>query len=482
VLRLRDSQTGFENDYLTPGTTFHGRYEVVRLLQAGGMGVVYEVNDRETQRRRALKTMIRSLALDSDMRARFQLEITAAARIESDHIVDVFDAGFDESTGFPFLVMELLKGESLAAVIQRRGRLDAAQTVLLLHQAALALDRAHSAGVVHRDLKPENLFVTLRDDGTPRLKLLDFGIAKIVAEGSLAPTTRNLGTPLYMSPEQVRGDGDIGPRADLYSLAHVAFAMLVGIPYWELESRRSGGTYALLLKVAEGTPESASARANRLGAALPAGFDGWFGRAAASDASERFDSASELVEELAEALGVPVPGAPVREASVAVAKGRRVPMAARARPARRSNVRVGALVIGAVCSVGVVTAFGVARRTERRSQTPTSVTAPDTAAAPVAGTGAPSAEPPAPSIEQAPHARQGAEPNTDEAPHARQGAEPNADEAPHARQGAEPNAAAPRRSPPRRAVPPASSPPASIAAPPVVSAPPKPVYDPTDVR
>jgi serine/threonine-protein kinase len=272
------------------------------------MGAVYEANDRETARRRALKTMLRSLAGDADMRARFRLEATVAARIESEHIVEVFDAGVDETTGQPFLVMELLRGESLAAIIKRRGRLGPEEAVHLLYQASLALDRTHAAGIVHRDLKPANLFVTFRDDGQPRLKLLDFGIAKVVAETTDARTTRSLGTPLYMAPEQIRGDGHIDGRADVYSLAHLAFTMLTGSPYWEAEAQRVGGGYGLLLKVMEGGAEPASARAAQLGVSLPAAIDAWFVRATALLPSDRFETASEVVDEFADALGIPRPG------------------------------------------------------------------------------------------------------------------------------------------------------------------------------
>ena len=295
-------------DLLSPGATIRDRYVVVRRLKAGGMGAVYEVLDRETSRRRAMKTLLPSFVADADMRARFQLEVRVAANVESDHVVEIFDAGVDEPTGLPFLVMELLRGESLASALERRGRLPPEEVVLLLHQASLALDRTHAAGIVHRDLKPDNLFLTARDDGSPRLKLLDFGIAKVASQTTRPGTTRNLGTPLYMSPEQIRGDGDIGPAADLYSLAHIAYCLLVGRPYWSSESQRSGGVYSLLVKVAEGAVEPATTRAKRAGASLPPPIDAWFSRATARLPAERFASASELVEKLASALGVPVPG------------------------------------------------------------------------------------------------------------------------------------------------------------------------------
>jgi serine/threonine-protein kinase len=294
-------------EVLKPGAIFQERYEIVRCLKAGGMGAVYEVVDQGTRRRRALKTMLSAFVSDPDMRARFHLEATVAADVESEHIVEIFDAGVDDATGLPFLVMELLKGETLAEALARRGRIAANDVVVLLHQASLALDRTHAAGIVHRDLKPENLFLTRRDDGSLRLKLLDFGIAKVVAQSSHASTTRSFGTPLYMSPEQIRGDGDIGPRADTYALGQLAFSLLTGKPYWEPEAQQATGVYGLLLKVMQGAPETGCARAERFGTRLPERFNEWFHTATALEAGDRFDTASELVETLATALDVPLP-------------------------------------------------------------------------------------------------------------------------------------------------------------------------------
>jgi serine/threonine-protein kinase len=149
-----------ELGHLKPGAIFHGRYEIVRCITAGGMGAVYEVIHLETRRRRALKVLLPSLITDHDMRGRFRGEATVTAEVDSEHIVETFDAGVDTDTGMPFLVMELLKGEELTSMIARRGRLAATEAVVLLHQAALALDKTHAAGIVHRDLKPDNLFVT----------------------------------------------------------------------------------------------------------------------------------------------------------------------------------------------------------------------------------------------------------------------------------------------------------------------------------
>jgi len=273
------------------------------------MGAVYEVIDVKTHRHRALKLMLPSLVTDEDMRARFKLEATVTAHIESEHIVETFDADVDPETGAPFLVMELLRGNDLADILTERSRLAAPEVILILAQAARALDKTHAAGIVHRDLKPENLFITHRDDGSVRVKILDFGIAKVVAasEGpQKKQQTINLGTPPYMSPEQILGDATIDHRADLYAIAHIAYALLVGEPYWLEESRNGDTLYRLLLRMVDGAKEPPTVRAQRYGMTLPQEFDAWFLRATAKNPSERFDRASELVFALAHVLGVPL--------------------------------------------------------------------------------------------------------------------------------------------------------------------------------
>jgi serine/threonine-protein kinase len=289
---------------LPVGSVFQARYEVVRCINAGGMGIVYEAIHLETRRRTALKIMLPSVVANREMRARFKLEATVAANIESEHIVETLDAGVDAGTGAPFIVMELLRGEDLSVMLQRRGRFSAAETVTLLMQIASALDKTHAAGVVHRDLKPENLFVARRDDGTPKIKILDFGIAKVVSESTDAAKTKVLGTPLYMSPEQIRGDGTINPRADLYALGHMAFALIVGEAYWAREAEKAQ-LYALMLKICAGKPETASTMAKRYSVDLPEAFDEWFEQATAVEPHERFKTATALVQALAQVLGVP---------------------------------------------------------------------------------------------------------------------------------------------------------------------------------
>lgn len=294
---------------LPPGKLFHGHYEVVRCLSTGAMGAIYEVLDIKTQRRRALKLMLPSIVTDEDMRARFKLEATVTANIESEHIVETFDADVDAETGSPFLVMELLRGKDLADILTERSRLTPPEVVQMLAQAARALDKTHAAGIVHRDLKPENLFITRRDDGSIRVKILDFGIAKVVAasEGQQKKQqTINLGTPPYMSPEQILGDATIDHRADIYAIGHIAYALLVGEPYWLEESRNGDTLYRLLLRMVDGVKEPPSVRALRYGVTLSPEFDTWFLRATAKNPVDRFERASDLVMALGVVLNVPL--------------------------------------------------------------------------------------------------------------------------------------------------------------------------------
>jgi eukaryotic-like serine/threonine-protein kinase len=289
---------------LPEGRLFDRRWRIVRCIRSGGMGAVYEVVHEQTQARSALKVMLPELVTSSELRSRFRQEALVTAKIESDHIVKVFDGGTDPDTGSPYLVMELLRGEDLGSRIARSGPLRPDLVVTLLSQVAMALDRTHQKGVIHRDLKPENLFVTTRDDGSPCVKILDFGVAKLVASPSRAETTRTVGTPLYMSPEQVRGDGSIGAAADLFAVGQIAYTLLVGTPYWATEKRAHDNVYPLLMAITAGASEPASARAARAGVTLPGAFDDWFAKATALEPEARHASASALVNDLAIALGL----------------------------------------------------------------------------------------------------------------------------------------------------------------------------------
>ncbi|WP_437933746.1 protein kinase domain-containing protein [Sorangium sp. So ce341] len=217
-------------------TTLNGRYTLGRLIGKGGMGAVYEADDVALQRRVAVKVLSPELARGRSALSRFEREARAASAIQTEHIVRVLDADVDRATGAPFLVMELLRGEDLAHLLDRLGPLPPRLALRIVAQACVGLERAHEAGVVHRDIKPANLFLARREGGGGLVvKLLDFGVAKIrPAHDPRRDTTgltwsgHVLGTPRYMSPEQARGIKDIDHRTDLWSLGVVLYRALAG--------------------------------------------------------------------------------------------------------------------------------------------------------------------------------------------------------------------------------------------------------------
>jgi eukaryotic-like serine/threonine-protein kinase len=268
------------------------------------MGAVYEVVHLMTERRRALKIMLPGLAASPEARKRFEREAKITAGIDSDHIAEVLDAGVDRTTASPYFVMELLRGRELGELLEERKTLGFAETVTILTQAALGLDKAHKKGIVHRDLKPENIFVSITDDGAPRVKILDFGIAKVLNGTSGAALTQGvMGTPRYIAPEQITGSAKIGPPADLYALALVAYTCIVGEEYFADEIARAETMMQILAAVMEGPKEDAVVRAiRRSKVELPDAFAAWFRKAANARAEDRFATASESMRALAVAL------------------------------------------------------------------------------------------------------------------------------------------------------------------------------------
>ena len=210
------------------------RYRIGRLLGEGGMAVVYEGEHVDIGKRVAIKIVHTLFAQDKDIVERFKREARSASAVESEHIIQVFDAGHNPEVGF-FMVMELLKGEDLAKLLHRQKALDPVFAAGLVTQAAHALEKAHAAGVVHRDLKPANIFLAERDDGSSRVKLVDFGIAKLVRDareraerGVITRRGTAVGTPLYMSPEQAQGLETVDQRTDIYALGVVLFEAIAG--------------------------------------------------------------------------------------------------------------------------------------------------------------------------------------------------------------------------------------------------------------
>jgi serine/threonine-protein kinase len=226
---------------LQPGALVAGRYRIERLIGIGGMGAVYEATQVSIQRRVALKVLRSDFADDPAMVARFQREARAASAVHHENVVVVHDFGQD-ADGTLFMVMELLSGESLLQKMRREGALPPREAVRIACEVLAALEAAHAAGVVHRDLKPDNVILL---DGwnwiSGKLKVLDFGIARILDRGSEGPRPVDagltgvgqlLGTPRYMSPEAV-ARLPVGPAGDLYALGAILFEMLTGRPVFQ---------------------------------------------------------------------------------------------------------------------------------------------------------------------------------------------------------------------------------------------------------
>src|ERR1700735_4348262 len=215
------------------GQIVAGKFRLDAVIGRGGMGSVWSATHIGLGHRLALKLIAREYVRSPEALRRFDAEAKAAARLQSRHVVQVFDNGtLDDGT--PFIAMELLSGENVSARIENEGPLALAATVDLMAQCCKALTRAHAAGIVHRDIKPDNIFLAREpDDDTDVAKILDFGVAKmgfeeLQSESQCTGTGALLGTPLYMSPEQIRGARDADQRADLYSLGLVAYTMLTG--------------------------------------------------------------------------------------------------------------------------------------------------------------------------------------------------------------------------------------------------------------
>jgi serine/threonine-protein kinase len=273
---------------------------------------VYAAIDQTTEKRVAVKIYSHQIVRDRGAREKFQLEVRVAGRVESEHIVQVLDANVDPMTQFPFMVMEFLNGTDLQQLVAQKGPLAPALAVEYLTQIALGLDKVHAckdhdgkaAPIVHRDLKPENLCLTHREDGTPLVKIIDFGIAKVLS-GSATWSGDLKGTPLYMAPEQL-SHAPVTPATDIWALGLVAFYLLTGRCYWKSAERADAVLPAVLREVCEGPVVPPRARMRELGVAvsLPPAFDQWFTRCVALDPARRYPQAGEAVRALAVALGL----------------------------------------------------------------------------------------------------------------------------------------------------------------------------------
>jgi serine/threonine protein kinase len=275
------------------GEVIDGRYELMRLLGRGGMGSVYEARAIAGGHRVAVKIIEPSHKRDDAQLARFQREARFAAAVDTRNIVQVSDAGADARTGVRFLVMDYLVGEDLQHLLDRVGTLPPELALGLVAQVCVGLQKAHDARVVHRDIKPANLFLMRDERGEIVVKILDFGIAKILDEpskpGALASLTKTgsvLGSPLYMPPEQARGRKQIDWRADVWSLGVVLYRALAGrTPHTRTES-----VLDLLMTICMVPPPPIEQLAPGIAPEVAAITD----RALRLDPAERFQSAAEM--------------------------------------------------------------------------------------------------------------------------------------------------------------------------------------------
>jgi eukaryotic-like serine/threonine-protein kinase len=272
------------------GDVLGGKFRVERVLGSGGMGVVVAAFHLQLEQRVALKLLQADAAKQPEVVTRFAREARAAARIQSEHVARVLDVG-SLDTGEPYMVMEYLEGEDLEAELRAKGPLPVVETVGWVLQACEAIAQAHALGIVHRDLKPANLFLAERADGTRTMKVLDFGISKVlvdgaqVADASLTRTSAVMGSPMYMSPEQLRSARDVDARADIWALGVTAYELLCG------KGPFSTGTVpevcAAILKDAPEPPRA-------LRKDLPEGLQAVVLRCLEKDVARRFGNIAEL--------------------------------------------------------------------------------------------------------------------------------------------------------------------------------------------
>ncbi len=276
---------------------------MVQRIAAGGMGTVYEAVQLSTGKRRALKIMHAQYEGDDRTRLRFIQEAQATAAVESDHIVEMVAAGIEEESNTPWIAMELLQGRDMKAALAERGTFPGVEVAEMFRQLCHGLGAAHREGLVHRDLKLENIFLAdPRREGIPfTVKLLDFGLAKLVMESSThGSATQAVGSPRWMAPEQAGLSGIIAPETDIWALGLIAFNLLTGMVYWRVANQPGSTVMMQLTEVLMEPLDPASVRAAEFGVGhlLPARFDSWFDRCVVRDSSQRFHDANEALSAL----------------------------------------------------------------------------------------------------------------------------------------------------------------------------------------
>ena len=277
-----------------PGDVLGGKFRIERVLGQGGMGVVVEAFHLQLEQRVALKFLLPGALAFPETVARFAREARAAAKIRSEHVARVIDVGALD-TGSPYIVMEYLEGQDLSQLLRARGSVTVAEATAFVLQACEALAEAHAAGIVHRDLKPANLFLARYPDGTPCVKILDFGISKISGGSSgrdfdMTRTTAILGSPYYMSPEQMRSTRAVDARADIWALGVILYELVSGrVPF-------DADTMPLLCGM---VLQEAPAPLTGLTETGFAAFERVVMRCLEKDSGARYQSVAELAEALA---------------------------------------------------------------------------------------------------------------------------------------------------------------------------------------
>ncbi|MBL8739781.1 MAG: serine/threonine protein kinase [Myxococcales bacterium] len=290
-----DSTRAPAGEGLVPGAMLSPSIRLFRPLGEGGMGSVWLAEHLALGTPVAVKFLHRSLVQNEACGARFRREALAAARIRSPHVVQILDQGVND--GLPYIVMELLEGETLEAAIERRGRLSLNETIEIVRQVGRVLAKAHDLGVAHRDIKPDNLFL-IEGEMEPFVKVIDFGIAKSGDDaGRITTAGVVMGTPQYMSPEQLAGY-DVGAETDLWALAVIAYLCLTGSLPFQGDD---------MVSVATAMAEDQIVPPSRLCDGISPSLDMWFDRAFDANPNRRFNNAREMMTALEHALTSPVP-------------------------------------------------------------------------------------------------------------------------------------------------------------------------------
>ncbi len=399
---------------VNPGDVLAGRYRVERVLGGGGLGVVVAAHHIQLDQKVALKFLLPQALANPEAVARFIREARAAVKIQSEHVARVSDVGQLEN-GAPYMVMEFLHGGDLAAWLQQNGPLPVEQAVDFVLQACVAVADAHALEIVHRDLKPANLFCVRRSDGQLMIKVLDFGISKMASVGAsgsgvdMTKTSAQMGTPLYMSPEQMRSSRDVDGTTDIWALGVVLFELLAGKPPFFADT-----VTELVMKVASDPPPPMGA----FRPDVPAALDAVIAKCLEKDRRRRYRHVGDLsvallpfaprrgkawVERISgilqaaglseSALAVPVSPA---EGRTQVAAGTLPPVGRTTWGARLAGSKAPWLAAaGAVVAGGVIAGVvALGRHTEALKGVAPAAVSPETSAAALAplGTGAPPTE------------------------------------------------------------------------------------------